>query len=225
MPLKRLDYIRGYLNGANDLSASGQVEPITSLPLSTGLALGDYFDVTRAEAAQFSAPNGAFTLLEGRYMRVQLDPNAVIAGNGQLKPGQLLWWLPANANAYLVTNIEPTGAAFLAGVFLNTASNGALPVTPGNFFFMQAIWPGRATVQFRTTISNTTPAIGDSVFAAGAGAGVDASLVDDIGGTGTPPTLANIAGYIGKFIGVAETAPANAATRVIEIQKSALVMV
>lgn len=220
MPLKRLEVIiPGALNTANSPVQSGQYEPITGLELPSGLVAGDYFDMTETEANNYSNSSGGVATCHcGRYMWVQMDSSAVITGNGKLTPGQILWW--KTPGSYIVTNVEPTGATKIAGFFLNTNNTGLYPVTPGNYFFMQALAPGRASIQMRATISNTGPAVGDSVFAAGAGAGADASLADDIGGTGTPPTLANIALYIGRFIGVAETAPANGSLTVVEIQKA-----
>lgn len=214
MPLKRLEAILpGALNVANSPVQTGQYEPITGLELPSGLAPGDYFDLTETEANNYSNTTVG-TLHCGRYMWVQLDSSAVKSGNGALQVGQLLWW--KTPGSYIVTNVEPTGASQLAGIFLN--NNTTFPVTPGNWFFMQVVAPGRASIKMRATISNTGPAVGDAVFTAGAGAGADASLSDDIGGTGTPPTLANIANYIGRFIGIAETAPSNGSLTVVQIR-------
>lgn len=210
MPAKRLDYIRTNLNDANDATYSGAAEPITGLLQNTGLVNGDYFDVTDAEALGFT--NIAVgNLYAGRYQRVRLDPNLSQAAS-PLKQGQLLFWIPPSANpafAHTVTNVEPADLSLLAGIYNNTATAGTNPVTSGNFFFMQALsQPGRASILFRTNLTGI-PAIYQSVYAAGAGAGIDNATADVLDGAGNP-TFTQVGNMLNRYLGFALAQPVGA---------------
>lgn len=219
MPAKRLEFLKGPLNTSNDTTAGGMVEPITGLPLYGGLAPGDYFDMTREEALRYSNTTVG-TLLEGRYMRVQLDVGAVVAGNGILVLGQGLFWKLGNAaNKYLVTNVNPGGAvsAPVAGIFLNTGPAGAFPVTPGNWFFMQVISPGRATVKMAATLTSGALAAWDAINCKIGAAAVDAALFDDSNSVDLTTTIVAAAA---ATIGFAETAPVASGLVVVDINKA-----
>src|SRR3954469_24908577 len=160
------------LNACNDTSASGQSELRTGLAVNAGgLNLGDYFDLTNAEAKVLSYPTNG-TLYLGRYRRVQVDSGATAAN---VKTGtiglmaspaaiqiDLGGRLPLSMN--VVTSYDQGLVAGLRPVvFLNT-------VTPGNFCFVQEL--GVATVLGKTGLT-ATPAIGDAIIVGTSG------LVDD----------------------------------------------
>jgi hypothetical protein len=221
MPQVRLPFIpSGALNTANSPGQTGQQEPITGLNLPSGLSPGAWFDMTESEAQAYSNTTVG-TLHAGRYQWVQLSSTAVIAGNGALQRGQALFAVPSSAlpPAYVVTNVPPAAAAAAQpgiGVFLNTAPGGTFPVTPGNWFFMQVIAPGRATVKMRAAITNAAPAVGDPISVALVGPGVaDSGLFDDV----VPPaSLTASAEVLASFVGSAEAAPANGALVIVDIR-------
>lgn len=224
MPQVRLPFIpSGYLNTANSPVVTGQYEPITGLPLPSGISAGAWFDMTESEAQAYSNTNVG-TLHAGRYQWVQLSSTAVITGNGALATGQALFLAPeATLNLlppqYIVTNVPPNNSSFPAShIFLNTAPGGSFPVTPGNWFFAQVVAPGRATVQMAATLSAGAFAIGDTIAGRQAGyGGVDQGLWDDIQDLDFTTTLGAI---IGSAIGFAETLPAASALVVVNIKKA-----
>ena len=78
MPAKRLEFIKSALNLANDTTPGAFTDPITGVAVpGGGLVLGDYIDVTDAEAATFSGPNQL--LFGGRYRRIKVDSGATAA--------------------------------------------------------------------------------------------------------------------------------------------------
>lgn len=227
MPQVRLPFIpSGFLNTANSVVDTGQYEPITGLPLPSGITPGAWFDMTEDEAQRYS--NTAIgTLHSGRYQWVQLSATAVNAlpnaNTGGLQRGQGLFWVPASTlpQSYIVTNVPVNATSSpVAGVFLNTpiiaTAQGIAPVTPGNWFFMQTFaGPGRATVKLRATITATAPAIGDTIAGAlVASGGADSALFDDISGV---DETTSIGAEIGAAVGTSEAAPSNGALIIIDI--------
>lgn len=172
MPLQQILPTWLALNACNDATASGIQDLRTLQPINAGgLNLGDYFDITMAEAKALSyTTNG--TLYAGRYRRVQVDSGAT-AGN--VKTGtiglmaspaaigiDLGGKLPLSMN--VVTSYDQgVNAGLRPVVFLNT-------VTPGNFCFVQEL--GVATVLGKTSLT-ATPTIGDLIQSTTSG------LVDD----------------------------------------------
>src|SRR5208337_116405 len=225
MPQVRLPFIpSGALNTANSIVYTGQYEPITLLPLPSGLTPGAWFDMTESEAQAYSN-TAVGTLHAGRYQWVQLSSSAVITGNGALATGQALFLAPeATLNLlppqYIVTNVPPNATSFPAShVFLNTAPGGTNPVTPGNWFFAQVIAPGRATVLMAATLTNVTLlAIGDLIAGRFAGfGGVDQGLWDDVNDT---DLTTQIGADIFSGVGTALTLPAASASVVISINRA-----
>lgn len=210
MARKRLDVFWGKgMNSFVSPVSTGLQEPITGQQQMSGLVLGDFVEMTRSEALAKS-DSSVGTLFEGTYQWVYLDPSAAT-----LKRGQILFWVLGGTYAHQVTNVEPTGVSMIAGIYLGPATGTAgAPSTTNPFFWMQAFQNGVASILFRTTLGNGSPAIGDSVFTAGAGAGTDNATADDLGAV----TLANSANYMGRFIGVAEVAPAGATISKVELR-------
>lgn len=205
-----------FLNTASYASIFGLTEPITGQPQGSALVLGGFEELTRAEALKLSDTTVG-TLLEGTYQYVYMNASASFGAN--LKRGQILFWVLGGTYVHEVTNVEPTGKSMIAGIYAGpVGTDSRAPSLTNPFFFMQAFRDGVANILFRTTLGNSGPAIGDSVFTAGAGAGTDNATADDIGGAGTPPTLANVANYIGRFLGVAETAPVGAAVSKVQLR-------
>jgi hypothetical protein len=102
-------------------------------------------------------------LYGGIYQYVQFLLTATKAA----AQGLLAFW--STDSTYIVTNDEPTGSSDIAGVCLNS-------VTKGNYGWIQIA--GKATVQYRATLTKVTPATGDLVI--GAALTVTPGVVDII---------------------------------------------
>jgi hypothetical protein len=214
--LKSGDFIGGskFLNDVRDTVASGQPDALGVLPGTAyggGCNSGDYIRLSDAEALlQSDVVTG--TLYRGIYRRVFFKSGIVGGGTTGFKRGQIVFWdlvtvlAGTAADPYQVTNVEATDPAQIAGIVINATDTAGAPLS-GFYGWVQVA--GLITVQFRTTISSTSIAIGDTIYWAFAGAGADNGTADDLGGTGTPPTLANVSSYIGRRIGVAIDLPVN----------------
>lgn len=200
MPNTRLVFMPRNLNDSNETVASGLVEPITGLELTSGLNRGQFTDWTDSEVARYTN-TAVGTLYAGRYMRVRMDPAAAT-----LKRGQLLWWLAGSTFKHTVTNVEPADLTPLAGIFLNTDASGSFPVTAGNYCWIQVFGVGGQSSVLLKTVLTGVPAVGQSLYAAGAGAGADNATADvlDAGGN---PTFTDTANMDNRFIGKAMVIP------------------
>ena len=142
------------LNSCNDTSPSGMTDLRTGQALMAGgLNLGDYFDLTEAEANQLSySTNGI--LHAGRYRRVQVDSGATASN---VKTGTIgLMLNGGQPQLNLVTSYDKGIAGFAVRpvIFLNT-------VTPGNYCFVEEL--GVASILCGTTLQKAAPASGDMV--------------------------------------------------------------
>lgn len=153
------------LNAADSASSSGQTDTRTGLALQGGnLVLGDYFDLTTAEAKQLST-TATGTLYAGRYRWVLVDSAATAANVKTGTVGLLL----SNASMNIVTSYDKgIGGAVTAGisravVFLNS-------ITPGHYGFVQEL--GLASVLMGGTASGNA---GAPVYAAATGVGSSSS--------------------------------------------------
>ena len=168
MPLQQILPTWLALNGCNDTSASGFQDLRTLQPVNAGgLNLGDYFDVTNAEAKSLQySTNGV--LFAGRYRRVQVDSGATAAnvktGTIGLMPSLAAIAIdgyPANTpSANVVTSYDQSLALtsqVRPVIFLNT-------VTPGNFCFVQEL--GVATVGFSGRDGGRMKDVCDHLFVA-----------------------------------------------------------
>lgn len=81
--------------------------------------------------------------------------------------GNIAFW--QTDTTYVVTSDEPTGVSDIAGILVSAP-------TKGNYGVIQI--DGKVAINFRATITKATPAIGDLVLAAAAGAGVDNAKAD-----------------------------------------------
>ncbi len=109
-----------------------------------GLNLGDYFDLTEAEANQLSYTTTGL-LHAGRYRRVQVDSGATAAN---VKTGTIgvmnAAIAPLTFNIVTSADINVVNYPLHPVVFLN-------PVTPGNYCFVQEL--GLATVLGAATVT------------------------------------------------------------------------
>lgn len=187
MAQKRLQFIpAATINAVNNATPYAFTEPITGLPIpGSGLVLGDYCDLSLAEAASYSTT--ALPLYEGRYQFVLVDSGATAAN---VKRGTIAMWTTVAKTDFCVTSYDKALAASLTiGVFLNA-------ITPGNYGFIQVA--GRATVLPGTLTA--TGAVGDPVIATTAG-------VVDVP-SGNVLTFALLGQYIGKALQVLTSATA-----------------
>ena len=140
------------LNSCDDTSPSGLTDLRTGQPIyAGGLNLGDYFDLTEAEANQLSYTTTG-TLHAGRYRRVQVDSGAT-AGN--VRTGTIgLMVAGAQPQLNLVTSYDRGIVGAHPVIFLNA-------ITPGNYGFVQEL--GIASVLCGATLQKATPVTGDSV--------------------------------------------------------------
>jgi hypothetical protein len=145
------------LNAANFSSPTGLTDLRTGNPQYGGaLNVGDYFDLTEAEANQLSYTTTG-TLHAGRYRFVQVDSGAT-AANVKTGTVGLLCTLAKGVN--VITSFDQgLGAGLRQVVFLNS-------ITPGNYGFVQE--QGDANVLFGSTASG---AAGVLVYAAATGVG------------------------------------------------------
>jgi hypothetical protein len=152
------------LNAANFSSPTGLADLRTGNPQYGGaLNVGDYFDLTEAEANQLSNTTTG-TLHAGRYRFVQVD-SAATAANVKTGTVGLLCTLAKGPN--VVTSFDKgLGAGLRQVVFLNS-------ITPGNYGFVQE--QGDANVLFGGT---ATGAAGVLVYATTLGVGTSTAGSD-----------------------------------------------
>ena len=181
------------LNAANDTAASGMSDVYTGFPYNAGgLNLGDYFDLTSAEAYRNCKPSTGI-LYCGRYRRIQVDSGATAANVktgtiGLLASqaaasqdiGNIGGALPVTMN--VVTSYDKAignSSSLRPVIFLNT-------ITPGNFGWVQEL--GVATVLSGSLTNASGP--GGAVVSAANG------LADTPAGA-TQPTWTAITTMIG----------------------------
>ncbi len=120
----------GYLgpNGLNNMastSPTGSVEALTGLPIATGLNVGDFRELTAAQAAVFSYQTSAGTypwgqLYDGTYMWVQLDPTVT---TDPIPLGTAVSWLASaetSGQITQVTTFNSTTNADFAGISIDS---------------------------------------------------------------------------------------------------------
>ncbi len=132
-----------------------------------------------------------------RYVRLAAAATAVVRG-------QIVFWdISVADNLYQVTTSEAgstNGAMLRAGIVLNPSW------TAGYYGVIQDV--GQCYVKFRTTLTQAG-AIGDSVYCAAAGAGVDNGFADQIG-SANPMLFSDGQLMQGRYIGSAVGLPAGA---------------
>ncbi len=177
------------LNGANDTSPSGLSDPRTGIQyFAGGLNLGDYFDLTEAEAQGLDyTPSGGpqVALHAGRYRRVQVDSGATASNVKTGTIGLMVAGLQPNLN--VVTSYDKGIVGAHPVIFLNA-------ITPGNYGFVQEL--GIASVLCGATLQKAAPATGDLLVSTTLGVAQDltAQTVDKemIGLALSPPSPATL---------------------------------
>lgn len=171
------------LNGANDTSPTSLTDLRTGNPVfAGGLNLGDFFDLTEAEANQLSYLTlPQVQLHAGRYRRVLVDSGATASN---VKVGTVgLMVAGGQPQMNRVTSYDKGIIGAHPVIFLNV-------VTPGNYAFVQEL--GVASVLFGATIQKAAPATGDVITYTTLGVGQDttAQTIDaaNLGVALTPPS-------------------------------------
>ncbi len=152
------------LNACNDLSPTGLTDPRTGNPyFAGGLNIGDFFDLTEAEANALSYTTlPSVQLHAGRYRRVQVDSGATASNVKVGTVGLMGSGMQPQLNR--VTSYDKGIIAAHVVIFLNT-------VTPGNFCFVQEL--GVASVLMGSTLQKATPVTGDIIVSTTLGVGQD----------------------------------------------------
>lgn len=152
------------LNQCNDTSPTGLTDPRTGNPYyAGGLNLGDYFDLTEAEAAALSNTTlPVVTLHAGRYRRIQVDSGATAAN---VKVGTVgLMGSGQQPQLNRVTSYDKGIVGAHPVLFLNA-------ITPGNYGFVQEL--GIASFLCGATLQKAAPATGDILVSTTGGVAQD----------------------------------------------------
>lgn len=152
------------INACNDTSPTGLTDPRTGNPyFGGGLNLGDFFDLTEAEANALSYTTlPAVQLHAGRYRRVQVDSGATASN---VKVGTVgLMGSGQQPQLNRVTSYDKGIVGAHVVIFLNA-------ITPGNFGFVQEL--GIASVLMGATLQKAAPATGDVIVSTTLGVGQD----------------------------------------------------
>lgn len=134
------------LNGANDTSPTYNFDINTGVPIYGGAVnLGDYFDLTEAEAKLISYTTlPQVQLHAGRYRRIQVDSGATASNVKTGTVGLMVAGLQPNLN--VVTSYDKGIVGAHAVLFLNA-------ITPGNYGYVQEL--GIGSVLMGSTITGT----------------------------------------------------------------------
>lgn len=169
MPLQQILPTWLALNGANDTSPTYLTDVRTGQTIyAGGLNLGDFFDLTEAEANNLSYKTTG-TLHAGRYRRVQVDSGATASN---VKTGAIgLMVAGGQPQLNLVTSYDKGIIGAHAVIYLNA-------ITPGNYGYVQEL--GIANVLCGATITKSGPATGDLVNSTTLGVLDDPTVQEDI---------------------------------------------
>lgn len=180
MPLQRNDFVAQTLTTVYT-AGSQLTDPRTGLPYRMGGSyVGIYFDLTEAEAQQYST-----SLHEGRYRFVQIDSGAT---NTNIVQGSIGLMASVAQGVNVITSFDKGVAVGLRPVVF-LASLTAAQVTAGAYVFVQEL--GRASVLMKSgATGNGSP--GDLVVAASGDAGL--CTVPTQSGNPTYATLKTIVG-------------------------------
>jgi hypothetical protein len=199
----------GFLNTVNDAVDSDPTATayINASPNQGQIGKVFHFDDFTIQSVTNSA---IATLYGGFYQYVKLYSGAATPALGQA----LFWDLPRDvAGAYQVTTAQAPSGTDVACQAAGVCITGGI-WTPGNYAFIQIA--GRATVQYRGTLTDAG-AINGPVYV-GTGTGADLGLFDVI------EAAAVATGDIRRFAGTQITAAANAALGQIALRTLRLFM-
>jgi hypothetical protein len=200
----------GYLNSAASQVYSGSVDAETGAVLPTGLVLGAMTEYGAGTAASFSNPNATtypYTLYDGTYCWVELDP--AVTGSA-LGIGTVVYWKASTdggtSNSFQVTTTASGNFPDYAGVVIDpnfgplNASGGIYP-----YAFIQI--NGKCSALFASSVTNGgTLAFGDLI-----GLKSGSLDFDDIAAEG-----GTVTGYV---LGIALAAPAVSVVSAVRIYR------
>jgi hypothetical protein len=198
------------INSADFVSPSGMNDIRTGQPqYAAGPTLGDYFDMTNAEALKASNQNIGI-LYAGRYRMVKLATNATTTYVQTGWIGDMPTLTQIQTDLALGTGVEAFSPSMNIVTTLDQAigrgagggSGGVVrpvvflgKITPGNYGFVQEL--GVASVHGAATFTATgTPAPGDVITIDSAGQADDIGFID----SDDPETIGKIHRMIGKAI-------------------------
>jgi hypothetical protein len=182
MPLQRNEFIPASLLTVYT-SPTGLIDPRTNQPyLAAGLYPGVYFDLTEAEAQRLSGN----ALHEGRYRFVQVD-SAATAANIATGTIGLMKTLALGGN-FITSYDKGLAAGMHPIVFLQQPT--AAQISAGCYLFVQEM--GSANVIMKSSLSNSSPNVGDIVNSVATG------VLDD-------PSSQN---WVASTVGIAQAVPA-----------------
>lgn len=142
----------------------------------------------------------------GRFRYVRLAAAATAVVRGQI----VFWDISVADSLFQVTTSEAgstDGAMFRAGIVLNGDWDA------GNYSFIQDVGP--TYTKFRAVLTQAG-AIGDSVYCAAAGAGVDNGFADQIG-SANPTLFSDVQLMQGRYLGAAIGLPAGASLTLVNL--------
>jgi hypothetical protein len=160
--VSQIDRIVSKIGNAND--------PLPGQSVSSGTGAAQYGGQVGARVClgndDVQITNSSSPTLYGGIYQYVLFYSGATATPAQ---GLIAFWRAANDKTYQVTNDEPTGVSDVAGICLNAVSKGS-------YGWIQIA--GKVQVLYRTVVTKVTPAIGDLVLCAAAGAGADVATAD-----------------------------------------------
>jgi len=160
--VQQIDRIVSKIGNAND--------PLPGQSVSSGTGAAQYGGQAGARVClgndDVQITNSSSPTLYGGIYQYVLFVSTATAGAEQ---GLIAFWKAGSDKTYVVTNDEPTGVSDVAGICLNSVSKGS-------YGWIQIA--GKVQVMYRTVVTKVTPAIGDLVLCAGAGAGADVATAD-----------------------------------------------
>lgn len=201
----------GYINQINDSlpgGGGGNIGP------QVGLAPGQLGKTIELDDSELSGiVNTAIGTVYGggfRYVQLSADSTA------NPVPGQIVFWNPfaiSADNLYVVTTLESgtvPGAQYPAGIVIN-ATWGV-----GNYSFIQC-W-GPTFTKFRAALTAAPAGIGDAVYCAAAGAGVDNGFADTID-SANPTLFSDVTLMQNRYLGAAIQLPVNGGLTLVNVRR------
>lgn len=170
-----------YLNSVNTTNQYGAGDAYGNT-YPTGLTIGKQIEIGTGAAQALTNPAGANQLFEGAYQFIQVDSGATAA---YVQPGRAAFLKlnpggtagiepePGFTNFSVTSQDQADANTLIAGVFINA-------ITPGNYGFI-FVGGGRVEVNYKSSLTTGSPAIGDQVGVASGANG----LFDDISATAT----------------------------------------
>lgn len=200
----------GAINTVNDSLAGGGGGNIGP---QIGLAPGQLGKILEIDDSELSpiVDTTMGTVYGGgfRYVKLSAAASAVVVG-------QIVFWdalATAADNLFSVTTLESgtvAGAQYPAGVVLNSGW------TAGNYSFVQC-W-GPTFLKFIAALTQAPAGIGEAVYCAAMGAGVDNGFADCIG-TANPTLFSDVALMQNRYLGASIQLPTNGGLKLVNLRR------